>query len=102
MRSVLQQHRAILFLTGVFVILATIYSLVTPIFEASDELSHYPVVQYIATHWTLPVQQPGVETLWEQEGSQPPLYYVPPQLEEHLRHSLKRVLNNDIYASPAC
>jgi len=59
-----------------YVLLAVIYSLTTPILEASDEISHYPVVQHIATTGELPVQEPGVETPWEQEGSQPPLYYL--------------------------
>ncbi|GAB4469470.1 MAG: hypothetical protein Kow00124_04640 [Anaerolineae bacterium] len=63
-------------LAGVFLILGIIYSMATPVFEASDEIFHYPVVQHIATTGTLPVQQVGVETLWEQEGSQPPLYYL--------------------------
>ena len=53
-----------------------IYSLVTPIFEPPDELSHYPVVKYIADGLGLPVQRPGSETLWQQEGSQPPAYYL--------------------------
>lgn len=59
-----------------FAALAVVYSLVTPIFEASDEISHYPVIAHIAATGKLPVQEPGVETLWEQEGSQPPLYYL--------------------------
>ena len=60
-----------------YVVLATIYSVVTPIFEASDELWHYPMVQYLATHGLqLPPQDPGVATAWRQEGSQPPLYYL--------------------------
>src|SRR5512140_1590321 len=59
-----------------FAVLAAIYSSATPIFEASDEVSHYAVVQHIADTGTLPVQQPGVKTPWEQEGSQPPLYYL--------------------------
>lgn len=59
-----------------FVVLAAIYSVATPIFEASDEVSHYAVVQHIADTGALPVQQPGVKTSWEQEGSQPPLYYL--------------------------
>lgn len=59
-----------------FLALATVYSLVTPLFEASDELWHYPMVQYIAEHgFRLPVQNPSQPTLWRQEGSQPPLYY---------------------------
>ena len=70
---------------GIFVILtlylflALTYSLVTPLFEVSDELWHYPMVKYIADHWELPVQNPeatDAEQPWRQEGSQPPLYYV--------------------------
>src|SRR5512143_3854660 len=63
-------------ITAAFVLLAVIYSIVTPIFEASDEVSHYAVVQYLADTGELPVQRPGVKTAWEQEGSQPPLYYL--------------------------
>ncbi len=65
-----------------YVVLATTYSVVTPIFEASDELWHYPMVQYLATHGlALPPQTPDVTTpsgatAWRQEGSQPPLYYL--------------------------
>lgn len=59
-----------------FAVLGTTYSITTPVFEASDEIAHYPVVEHIATTGSLPVQVPGVETLWEQEGSQPPLYYL--------------------------
>ncbi len=60
----------------IFVALGVIYSVVVPPFEASDEKWHYPMVKYVADHWGLPVQEPGVETPWRQEGSQPPLYYV--------------------------
>ncbi len=59
-----------------FIGLGVTYSLVTPIFEASDEIWHYPIVKHIADTGTLPVQRPGVEQPWRQEGSQPPLYYV--------------------------
>lgn len=59
-----------------FLALATVYSLVTPLFEASDELWHYPMVQTIAENgFRLPVQDPSQPTMWRQEGSQPPLYY---------------------------
>ena len=60
----------------VFGILGVVYSIVVPPFEASDELWHYPMVKYIADHGALPVQVPGIETPWRQEGSQPPLYYA--------------------------
>ncbi len=75
MRRILADRGAIVMAT-LYAVLATTYSLVTPVFEASDEISHYPVVEHIATTGQLPVQRPGVKTLWEQEGSQPPLYYL--------------------------
>jgi hypothetical protein len=62
-------------IVAVFVLLGFTYSVVTPIFEASDEKWHYPMVKYIADNWALPVQEPGVDTPWRQEGSQAPLYY---------------------------
>lgn len=61
---------------GGFTILATIFSIVTPIFEASDELWHYPMVKTIADNAALPVQDPANPGPWRQEGSQPPLYYM--------------------------
>jgi 4-amino-4-deoxy-L-arabinose transferase-like glycosyltransferase len=63
-------------LIGLFAVLGVLYSLTTPIFEASDELWHYPMADHLASSgFVLPVQQPGVMTPWRQEGSQPPLYY---------------------------
>ena len=69
--------RGIVFLLLVFLALAVTYSVATPIFEASDELWHYPVVQYIATGQGLPAQAPPERAgLWKQQASQPPLYYA--------------------------
>ncbi|CAG0967185.1 hypothetical protein ARNL5_01371 [Anaerolineae bacterium] len=60
-----------------YLVLGFAYSVITPPLEASDELWHYPMVRYMAQHGlALPVQMPGVETTWRQEGSQPPLYYM--------------------------
>ncbi len=62
-----------------FTVLGLIYSAGVPVFEASDEVWHYPMVQHIAAHWTLPVQplEPGAPSgPWRQEASQPPLYYA--------------------------
>lgn len=60
-----------------YVILAGIYSVITPPFEASDELWHYPMVKYVADHgFGLPRQDPANVGPWRQEGSQPPLYYL--------------------------
>lgn len=60
----------------VFVLLGTIYSAVTPIFEASDELWHYPLVQWLSKGNPLPVQDAAHVGPWKQEASQPPLYYT--------------------------
>jgi 4-amino-4-deoxy-L-arabinose transferase-like glycosyltransferase len=61
---------------GLFVALATLYSIATPIFEASDEFRHYPFVQHLATGGGLPIQHADHVQAWHQEGSQPPLYYA--------------------------
>ena len=60
-----------------FVLLGVIYALVTPPFEASDELWHYPMVRHLADGNPLPVQvlNPELAGPWKQEASQPPLYY---------------------------
>ncbi len=63
-------------LVGVFVALAWVYAWRTPPLEAPDESTHLAMADYIATHGALPVQRRGEETLWAQEGSQPPLYYM--------------------------
>ncbi|HNT76182.1 MAG TPA: glycosyltransferase family 39 protein, partial [Anaerolineae bacterium] len=64
---------------ALFCILGIVYSVAVPIFEASDELWHYPMVQHLARTWALPVQplDPGTSSgPWRQEASQPPLYYA--------------------------
>ncbi len=59
-----------------FLLLSILYARATPILEASDELWHMGMVDYIADNWRLPVQNPDIETTYRQEGSQPPLYYA--------------------------
>ncbi|MBN1877396.1 MAG: hypothetical protein JXA33_24450, partial [Anaerolineae bacterium] len=62
-----------------FTLLGIIFSIIVPIFEASDEVWHYPMVEHLARTWTLPVQplEPGASSgPWRQEASQPPLYYA--------------------------
>lgn len=59
-------------------LLFSLYSILTPLYEASDELWHYPMVQHLATGGGLPIQHEGqtdADAPWRQEGSQPPLYY---------------------------
>ncbi|MBN2391351.1 MAG: glycosyltransferase family 39 protein [Anaerolineae bacterium] len=62
-----------------FTVLGLLYSAFVPIFEASDEVWHYPMVEHLARTWILPVQplEPGASSgPWRQEASQPPLYYA--------------------------
>jgi 4-amino-4-deoxy-L-arabinose transferase-like glycosyltransferase len=63
-------------LIGAFVVLALIYALTVPPFESPDESTHFAVVDHVAATGMLPVQDIGVKTRWEQQGSQPPLYYL--------------------------
>jgi 4-amino-4-deoxy-L-arabinose transferase-like glycosyltransferase len=73
----IQKRQILYFILAAYVILASIYSIVTPIFEASDELWHYPMVKYLADHGlSLPPQDRTNPGPWRQEGSQPPLYYM--------------------------
>lgn len=53
------------------------YILLNPLWEAPDEIHHYPMVHYLQTHnLMLPSQAEGTVGLWQQEGNQPPLYYL--------------------------
>jgi 4-amino-4-deoxy-L-arabinose transferase-like glycosyltransferase len=70
------QLPAIALILTMFIILGVTYSLVTPIFEAPDEIYHYFFIKHLADGKGLPVQNPEDTGLWEQEGSQPPLYYL--------------------------
>jgi len=70
------ERTILVLILAIFTALGVTYSIVVPPFEASDEKWHYPMVKYVADNWALPVQVPGVETPWRQEGSQPPLYYA--------------------------
>ena len=58
-QKITSEHRVVTLIVGLFVALGWIYSLATPVFEASDEIFHYPVVQHIATTGQLPVQVLG-------------------------------------------
>src|SRR5687768_9040737 len=69
------QRVALPALLTAFVALGAVYAVVTPLFEVSDELWHYPMVKTLADGNGLPVQDPANPGPWRQEGSQPPLYY---------------------------
>lgn len=60
-----------------YLIFGALYLSATPVFEANDEIWHFGFVQHIRQNGSLPVQQfDGRDTLYQQHGSQPPLYYV--------------------------
>ncbi len=71
-------HRPLWVVLALFVVLATGFNVVVPVFEGADEHTHYFVAQHIARTGQLPVQAMDPESRgpWEQEGSQPPLYYL--------------------------
>ncbi len=56
--------------------LGLLYDRATPIFEAPDELFHFAFIRHLWQGGGLPVQDPANRGPWEQEGSQPPLYYL--------------------------
>ena len=82
-------RRGIVVVALLYLFLGLLYSTITPIFEASDEIYHYPVVKYLADQWArgdiprLPVQRSETVGPWHQEGSQPPLYYLLASLLTH-------------------
>jgi 4-amino-4-deoxy-L-arabinose transferase-like glycosyltransferase len=59
-----------------YLALGATYSVVVPVYEAPDESFHFFVIKHIVDHRALPVQRAETRGMWEQEGSQPPLYYV--------------------------
>ncbi len=69
------RSRPIFILLALFVAIGFTYAVTTPLFEASDELWHYPMVQHLSRTFDLPVQDPNNVGPWRQEASQPPLYY---------------------------
>lgn len=73
--EIVAQHKAIAAILVAFVLLSTTYSVVTPIFEAPDELQHYFFVQHLADGERLPVITGPVPDI-QAELHQPPLYYA--------------------------
>ncbi len=70
-------RRGLLVLLTAYFLLAVAFGLVVPIFENPDETTHFFMAQHIANTGQLPVQPADVDQRgpWEQQGSQPPLYY---------------------------
>ncbi len=77
MTAFMNEKRNLSLILTLFVLLGLTYAIVTPVFEASDELWHYPMIRHLADGNPLPVQvfDPALAGPWKQEASQPPLYY---------------------------
>jgi hypothetical protein len=60
----------------IFFVLASTYSIVNPLFEAPDEVWHYELVRWLAEGKGLPTPADVGNAPWQQEGAQPPLYYL--------------------------
>lgn len=70
-------YKALSAIVVIFIGLAMMYNWASPLFENSDELFHFPFINYLAeNNLSLPVQDPQNIQAWHQEGSQPPLYHM--------------------------
>ncbi len=69
------EKAAVSLILALFLLTGLAYSLVVPPFETPDEIFHYAFARHLAAGNGLPVQAPEKTGPWEQEGSQPPLYY---------------------------
>jgi 4-amino-4-deoxy-L-arabinose transferase-like glycosyltransferase len=78
--SALHHHLQAVLILIAFVMLALIYGLVTPPFEAGDESRHFAVVKYMSDTGRLIDQtSPDIRAIrhhWSHEGNQPPLFYA--------------------------
>lgn len=60
-----------------YIALASVYAMVTPVFEKPDENWHFAFVMHLVEKGELPYQSlPTRNHYAEQQGSQPPLYYL--------------------------
>jgi hypothetical protein len=71
------KHRAITVILAAFLVLATLYSVLTPLGEGPDEPGHARYMFFLAREWRLPVQRADAATSdVPGEGHQPPLAYA--------------------------
>lgn len=76
MPTPIRQSRVLALIVALHFLAGSIYSVSSPLFEVSDELRHVALVEHYAQGNGFPVQDPKNLGFYEQEGSQPPLYYV--------------------------
>ena len=63
-------------LLGVFVLVASLYSIVVPPFETPDEIWHYAFIHHLASGEGLPISEANTQAMWRQQGVQAPGYYL--------------------------
>ena len=71
-----REHLWIASLILVFALLAAYFSVAVPAFETPDEFQHLAFVQHVVTWYDLPRSEPNTPGLWQQQGTQAPLYYI--------------------------
>lgn len=59
-----------------FVLMGIEYAFASPLFEVSDEVRHFAYIEHLAQGKGLIAQDPSNPGFYEQDGSQPPLYYA--------------------------
>jgi 4-amino-4-deoxy-L-arabinose transferase-like glycosyltransferase len=73
----LKNHRLLCILIIIYLATASFYAINTPLYEVSDELWHYPLVEHLANNGlSLPPQDLDDTGPWLQQGNQPPLYHL--------------------------
>ncbi|MEM7113885.1 MAG: hypothetical protein AAF614_15725 [Chloroflexota bacterium] len=71
----MSEKRWLSLIITLYLMLGVVYAVTTPVFEASDELWHYPMIRHLADGNPLPIQGADRVGPWKQQASQPPLYY---------------------------
>lgn len=73
--KVWQTHKSLLALLTIYLLFSAVYSLVTPLFEAPDEMDHFRYINWLATGKGLPHLAADLAAAGHEIG-QPPLYYA--------------------------
>lgn len=79
MRQIRRKMKYILTLPAillVYLLFASTYNIMNPLFESPDEVWHYEYVRWLVEGEGLPRPEDVGHAPWHQEGSQPPLYYL--------------------------
>lgn len=72
----LRTHSLFWIVLAAYLLLASAYSIINPLFESPDEVWHYEYVRWLVEGNGLAHPDDVGHAPWHQEGSQPPLYYL--------------------------